>query len=355
MKSHSNQGKRVLMGPMDRDGHGHNDLRGQLKWHKFDIQEAADATKTQLEEPNDFYKIAKQRSHTGPGPFNWEVRLAWTELINGVWSPKRVSQSQLVVNWPLAQAEDIKTYKRVWPGLPLIANFIFAAETDRSDIKIRIAYQYAGQTTGKPPRLQPVGSFAISEERVVIFKAEAQSDKLGLTIPTSFHKFSWDTQPDNVASGAPFKAPGDSVHSYERNVDAPPLLAIREQMISHNLTWAILFAANNYRLSHAMGLVADYKTGGMSSADGCSVFMYLPNETEFEKVVASGASEVIKHSSASTLMKAICQCDYIPSINTLFALMDKNLKDNYDWVNTVFVTDIPNYHELATIYALYSL
>jgi hypothetical protein len=317
-------------------------------------------SETPPEESDDFYKMAKQKPHSGPGPFNWEVRMAWTELIDGVWSPKRVSQSQLVVNWSLPQAEDTKTNKKAWPGLPSIANFVFAAETDGSDVKIHVAYQRAGETTEKPPTLQPVGTFAISEERVVVSQIKAQSKELGSAIATSFHKFSWDAQPDDITSGAALKAPGDSIYSYGSKVDALPLLAIRKQEISRNLTWTMSFAANNTGLSHATGLVVDEKTGGTSSADGRSVFMYLRNESDLEKGVTSGTmynmseSEVIEHSSASTLMTAMCQRDDIASIDTLFTSMDKNLKDNCDWGKTVVEAGVSNYHELATAYALYN-
>ncbi|KAF5702503.1 toxin subunit, partial [Fusarium mundagurra] len=312
------------------------------------------------QDPEDFSAMAKKKPHTGPGPFNWEVRMAWTELVDGVWSPKRVSQSQLIVNWSLPPKEDKTTKKRAWSGLPSIANFVFAAETTRSDVKIRVAYQRAGQTTESPPTLHPVGTFAMSEERVVVSKITAQNEKLGSAIATSFHKFSWDAQPDDAKSGAPIEAPSDSIYSYITEADAPPLLAIRKQTVSRNLTWTMSFAANNQGLGHATGLVVDEKTGGTSSADGRSVFMYLKNESEAEKGVTSGTmyhmseSEVIEHSSARTLMEAICQRDDISSIDTLFTSMDKNLKDNHDWGKNVVDKGVSNYHELATAYALYN-
>ncbi|KAM0201398.1 hypothetical protein ACHAQI_011355 [Fusarium lateritium] len=97
------------------------------------------------------------------------------------------------------------------------------------------------------------------------------------------------------------------------------------------------FAANNHGPSYATGLVVDEKTEVMSFADGRSVFRYLRNKSESEKKVTSGTiydtseSELVKHSSASTRMKANCQRDDIRSINTLFTSMDKNLKNRFNW------------------------
>ncbi|KAM0206574.1 hypothetical protein ACHAQD_012397 [Fusarium lateritium] len=225
-------------------------------------KETGNATKAHPEEPNYFQKIAKRKPHTGPRPLNWV------------------------------------------PGLLLVANFIFAAETYRSDIKIRVTYQHAGQTIGTPPTSQPEGHFVTSEERIVVSKVTVPSDKIRLSILTSFHKFSRDAQPDNVASGAPLEAPGDSIHPDGCNVDSLPSLAIRDQKISCNLTLTMSFAAKNHGLSYATGLVVDEKIEVMSFADGRSVFRYLRNETKLEKKVTSSTiyntseSELVKHSSA---------------------------------------------------------
>jgi len=47
-------------------------------------------------------------------PKNWEIRIAWTERIDSAWTPNRVSQVRLLVEWKNN-------------GLPSVANFIFQA------------------------------------------------------------------------------------------------------------------------------------------------------------------------------------------------------------------------------------
>jgi hypothetical protein len=51
-------------------------------------------------------------------------------------------------------------------GLPSIANFVFASEINGSDVAIKVAY-HIPSSTEKTCRLRFVGTFAVSEERIV--------------------------------------------------------------------------------------------------------------------------------------------------------------------------------------------
>ncbi|CAG1983717.1 unnamed protein product [Fusarium graminearum] len=286
------------------------------------------------------------------GVYTWEVRMGWTEFVDGQWTPKRVLQTPLVVNWIPPTTEKPTDIE----GLPSVDKFVFSAETTGPDVKIQVGYR--GTIDGM---LHYIGRFDVIDERIETIKVTSQTDKLGKALDTSFHKLTWEAEPnikETMGQAGELKEPDSSLYSMLTKAEETPLLAIGKRDYKRNLTWTLSYADKTNNTNKTAGLVVDERRGG---ADGTTFFMY-PYQTPEDKkkktvplatnlMYDQSREEIVEHSAAREMMEAVCQTD---GLNMLFDTMDTNLTKNHDYGKAVVRSDMSNYHELTTPYAIYN-
>jgi hypothetical protein len=288
----------------------------------------------------DYHALAKTKPGA-TGPRVWEIRMAWTELVDGQWTPKRVSQSYITVGWMADPGSGS-------PGLPPLSSFIFDAETKGGpNVTIRVSYWRKNDS-----KLCAVGQFDINDERVGTITDPNQTKALGTALCTKFHKHTWEkaaADPDTTVKGV-IKTP--SVSAYSNGKEGAPLLAIPKRKYERTLTWTVSFADDDLR--DVTGLVADEQVG--SGAEGSTYFLY-PREMSLDETVGSStlylksAEELIEHPYSRNFMEDICKDD---GLSKLFQTMGSKLAAKEDYGKTLVKAEVSNYHELSTSYALYN-
>ncbi|KAK7420488.1 hypothetical protein QQX98_002686 [Neonectria punicea] len=296
-----------------------------------------DAPRTRTNEttttPTTFSEMEKRSVGTMVSPKTWDIRMAWTELVDGKWLPKRVSNSSFIVDWSPANVNE---------PLPSIANFIFSTKTDGNDVNIHV-----GCWRDEGRDVFSLEQFVIADDRVIAVKSSQEKIPNVQTIPTTFHKYSWEDSGTSKVVEAPV------VKAYANGTESLPLLALppRETGTKRNLCWTMSYGEN---IRNVTGLVVDEKT---NSTPGRSVFMY-PLKQELDRTVTSvsysdtvtvSSNEVIEHGAAQQLMQSICEPD---SIDSLFKTI--RASSDMDYGNTTHANATGMYHELRTSYALYN-
>ncbi|KAF7555142.1 hypothetical protein G7Z17_g2363 [Cylindrodendrum hubeiense] len=291
--------------------------------------------------------ISKEKLKATAGPCKWEIRMSWTELVDGQWTPKRLSQTPLIVEW-----------RDVVDNLPSVDKFIFNAETTGPNVIIRV-----GCRRSQDGSYYSLGHFDINDERVVTTSGKEQNKSLGTAMNTSFHKYSWKSasnvkvdEADKTTIGAlgELVTPTVVTYSVGKNADEAPLLAIPSRDHERTLTWTLSYANSTNNANKPTGLVADEQRGG---ADGTTIFLYPKDEKLKEGLGSnllykSSSEEIIEHSASRELMEAVCKSS--DGVGELFKVMDSKLVKNHDYGKTLVRADMSAYHELTTSYAVYN-
>ena len=238
--------------------------------------------------------------------------MAWTELIDGYWTPKRVSQSTLVVKW----SEEPE-------HLPSLANFIFSAKVEKTDLRIHVGRWKATDNTSNA--FYTVGHFDIHGERIAASESNSNGPLQGKTLSTKFQRYSWHDVGREVETIQELKAsipPEDIAHSGDQS-PSPPLLGIpppritrgsKVKVLPRQLTWTLSYGNNT--LSAVTGLVVEEHVDGDIST-GKSILVYPIEEitdysltpSVFADLDDSSIREVedIEHECSEYLMQTIYQ------------------------------------------------
>ncbi|KAF5723685.1 toxin subunit [Fusarium mundagurra] len=302
-----------------------------------------------------FTEAAGRSLNTTKSPNNWEIRMAWTELLNGEWTPKRVSQPVLNVIW------DNRFDKE---KLPSISRFTFWANTTGpvgETVTINVGCWRKEKVTGNDVAATDaanhsfLGSFQISDDRASVKESQSQSESEKSTLQTVFHKYTWKKSWEGrkTFDDDRVETPEQQVASFEGKLAASPLLAVPVPTSSRTLVWTMSYNGND-TLAKATGYVVDVQ---VSAPDGKTTFMY-PKLAYVKKnkvnlassnLVRNSMTEIIEHSSSPTFMQDITKTD---SLGPLFETMDK--MNEREFGKAVVEANVSQYHEQATSYALYN-
>ncbi|KAF5989185.1 toxin subunit [Fusarium coicis] len=302
-----------------------------------------------------FGEAAGKSLNTTKSPNNWEIRMAWTELLNGRWTPKRVSQPVLNVVW------DNRFDKE---KLPSISRFTFWADTTGpvgETVTINVGCWRKEKVTGNSVTVTDaanhsfLGSFQISDDRASVKESQTQSESENRTLETVFHKYTWTKSWESrkTFDDDRVETPGQQVASFKGDQVTSPLLAVPVPTSSRTLVWTMSYDGND-TLAKATGYVVDVQ---VSAPDGKTTFMYPKlayvkrNKVELasSNLVRNSMTEVIEHSSSPTFMQDITKTD---GLGPLFETMDKMNEREYG--KAVVEANVSQYHEQATSYALYN-
>ncbi|KAI5794254.1 hypothetical protein DFH27DRAFT_526698 [Peziza echinospora] len=250
-----------------------------------------------------------------------EVRMAWTECVDGAWTAKQVSEAKLELG------------KRAG-RMPSIANLVFSAASHERDVRIDVGFWINSVFIMH----ENLGWFAIDGERI---RASTDVPNVGFqTVPTEFHRYS---------------CPGGT-----RPPDRLLLACADEQTLSHTSAWALSFGSDAE--GAATGLAVDQKApnGGESH----SIFMYPnPDADGADRGVKLTSSNLRKHARAVRIehpgSKMLMEKAYErEGVHTLFNAMfaagtgTDAAGEAVDFGRTLDSTS--GYHELASPYALYN-
>ncbi|KAF5981743.1 putative toxin subunit protein [Fusarium bulbicola] len=302
-----------------------------------------------------FQEAAGQSLNTTKSPSNWEIRMAWTELLNGEWTPKRVSQPVLNVNWD-------NTFNK--EKLPSISRFTFWANTTGlvgETVAINVGcwrkekITEKGVTETSTANHSYLGCFQISDDRASVEGGLSQSKSEKSTLETVFHKYTWkqNWEMRKTFDDDRVETPGQEVASFTGDQTTFPLLAVPVLTSSRTLVWTMSYDGND-KLGKATGYVVDVQ---VSAPDGKTTFMYPKlayaknNKVDLasSNLVRNSMTEVIEHSSSPSFMQDITKTD---SLGPLFETMDKMNEREYG--KAVVEANMSQYHEQATSYALYN-
>ncbi|KAF5636140.1 toxin subunit [Fusarium sp. NRRL 52700] len=302
-----------------------------------------------------FSEAAGKSLNTTKSPSNWEIRMAWTELLNGEWTPKRVSQPVLNVKW------DSKFKKEKLPSIP---HFTFWANTTGpvgETVTINVGCWRKEKVTGDgavetgTANHSFLGSFQISDDRASVEENNNQSESVRNTLDTVFHKYTWkqDWETRKTFDDDRVETPGQQVASFGGDQGTSPLLAVPVPTSSRTLVWTMSYDGND-KLGKATGYVVDVQ---VSAPDGKTTFMYPKlayaknNKVDLasSNMVRNSMTEVIEHSSSPRFMQDIAKTD---SLGPLFETM--NTMNEREYGKAVVEANVSQYHEQATSYALYN-
>ncbi|RBQ67510.1 hypothetical protein FVER14953_10756 [Fusarium verticillioides] len=302
-----------------------------------------------------FSEAAGESLNTTKSPSNWEIRMAWTELLNGEWTPKRVSQPVLNVKWD----NDFNKEK-----LPYISRFTFWANTTEpvgETVTINVGCWRKEKKTETTATKTDVanhsflGSFQISDDRASVKENEKQSESTAKTLETVFHKYTWkqDWETRKTFDDDQVETPEQQVASFGGDQVSSPLLAVPVPTSSRTLVWTMSYDGND-KLGKATGYVVDVQ---VSAPDGKTTFMYpklayaKSNKVNLSSsnLVRNSMTEVIEHSSSPSFMQDITKTD---SLIPLFETM--NTMNEREYGKAVVEANMSQYHEQATSYALYN-
>ncbi|KAF4443775.1 toxin subunit [Fusarium acutatum] len=302
-----------------------------------------------------FSEAAGKSLNTTKSQSNWEIRMAWTELLNGEWTPKRVSQPVLNVKWD----DNFDKEK-----LPSISRFTFWANTTGpvgETVTINVGCWRKEKITEKVVTATDaanhsfLGSFQISDDRASVQIDESQSKSKRSTLETEFHKYTWkqDWETRKTFDDGRVETPGQEVASFGGNLAASPLLAVPVPTSSRTLVWTMSYDGND-KLGTATGYVVDVQ---VSAPDGKTTFMYpklayvKKNKIDLasSNLVRNSMTEVIEHSASPGFMQDIAKTD---SLGPLFERM--NAMNEREYGKAVVEANVSQYHEQATSYALYN-
>ncbi|KAF2727011.1 hypothetical protein EJ04DRAFT_596291 [Polyplosphaeria fusca] len=250
--------------------------------------------------PSTYQDIAKKPIKEATPQKYWEIRIAWTELYDGKWSPKRVSQSSLVVQ--------PNTGLPANAALPSIGSFVFevlpsvASDSDPTtpdETSIRVGCWNAPNVS-----YYMLGSFSIKDDRVLAVPASSPNTNLGPTLLTTFHKYSWT---DSSRSEEPTTPPGVVRAGKDLTKDQSPLLAIPygSKTESRQLTWTLSYGGDKSR--DVTGMFVDEIRGSQRSA---TVFMWptaadgIPAEFPSSTVYSQSKTVTVIHDYARRLVEA---------------------------------------------------
>ncbi|KAI5465016.1 hypothetical protein BGZ63DRAFT_379198 [Mariannaea sp. PMI_226] len=279
------------------------------------------------------------------GPCTWEIRMGWTELVDGQWTPKRMSQSSVVVDWVDAT--------ETAPGyLPSIDSFVFSAEAKEANVTIQVGCRR------KDAKFLKLGKFDVNDERVVAvtFDSTNQTTSPEAVLKTSFHKYLFDAKPNlktNIGTLGELQTPSDV--DYSSGTKENPLLALNSREYQRDMLFTLSYARSTNNTKKTTGLVFDEQIGG--AANGTTTFMYpsassIDNSVGSATLYKSSKEEIIEHSASREMMEAICKP--VDGLGSLFQTMDEKLVRNHDYGKTVVRSDMSNYHELTSSYAIYN-
>jgi hypothetical protein len=229
---------------------------------------------------------------------SWEVRLAWTELRDGKWTAKQLSQAVL----PVAAHPQL--------GVPSIRNFVFELDsgtgtdgvgTEIEETKIKVGC-WRGSVNN--PTGYHLGHFAIRDDRVTAERSLTPDNGIGVVLPTTFHKYSWT---DAKVASAPPLPPG-TYAAEQRPLLAVPYRDGRSQE-SRTLTWSLSYGGDSNRA--VTGMVVDETYGSGGQYRGATVFMWPSSESmsqdvKSDKVADNCNSSVMVHGNATRLLEASC-------------------------------------------------
>ncbi|KAG4263106.1 hypothetical protein FPRO03_10469 [Fusarium proliferatum] len=305
--------------------------------------------------PMTFSEAAGNSLNTTKSPSNWEIRMAWTELLNGEWTPKRVSQPVLNVKWDDTFNEE---------KLPFISRFTFWANTTGpvgEIVTINVGCWRNEKLNGKNAEETKranhsfIGSFQMSDDRASVATAADQSSSQMSTLETVFHKYTWQQnwETRKTFDDDQVETPDQGVALFEGKEATPPLLAVPVPTSSRTLVWTMSYDGND-KLGKATGYVVDVQ---VSAPDGKTTFMYPKlayarnNKITLasSNLVRNSMTEVIEHSSSPTFMQDITKTD---SLGPLFETM--NTMNEREYGKAVVEANVSQYHEQATSYALYN-
>lgn len=306
------------------------------------VQKVNPSTKEKETVKASLYEMAQSPPPMQQGPSRYEIRMGWTELANGSWTPKRLSDTFLSVPWNPQEPEH---------GLPPLAQFVFESKVNEAGVVINVGYWASEKSFCE------LGRFDINNNRIACLAYPGRSpvtlQAKGLV--TAFHKYSWSAAkpPDSKVLVPPAKGYRDG------NSDAP-LLAIQHRDYAMDLSWTLSFSDD--ALATSSGLVVDEKK---SSSDGTSVFMYprqeypasQPDALKVQRPLTSAdfhnsaVTEVIEHEQAQGLVEAALRPDDA-GLQGLLSSMDTIPERDYG--KAVIQEGMSKYHELATSYAVYN-
>jgi hypothetical protein len=308
--------------------------------------------------PSTYTDILKKPIKEATPQKYWEIRMAWTELYDGKWSPKRVSQSSVVVQ--------PNTDLPANAALPSIGSFVFevlpsvASDSDPTtpdETSIRVGCWNAPNVS-----YYMLGSFSIKDDRVLAVPASSPNTNLGPTLLTTFHKYSWA---DSSRSEEPTTPPGIVRAGKDLTKDQSPLLAVPygSKTESRQLTWTLSYGGDKSR--DVTGMFVDEIRGSQRSA---TVFMWptaadgIPAEFPSSTVYSQSKTVTVIHDYARRLVEAASVSE-----NNIDYLFEKIHTTQLGQVNSAqaarpsldFGMEISDKfaagrHELTTPYAIYN-
>ncbi|KAH6984365.1 hypothetical protein BKA56DRAFT_614112 [Ilyonectria sp. MPI-CAGE-AT-0026] len=271
-----------------------------------------------------FRQLAEKAPNMANSPCVYEVRMGWTELVDGQWTPKRISQSRVTVEWKATDAAN---------GLPSISNLIFESVEQSSGTIINVGCWRTSSS------FSSLGSFEINDERVFVpaYASTKQVEDIKHTMSTVFQKYNWNQTVGTSAVDA----------RWHDKSQKEPLLATTPGTKSVDLTWII--SPPGDANGQVTGFVVDEKTGG---ANGESVFMYPAEECDLAKLTSatfrtSAMREVMEHQHSTGFMETVCNGDN--TFEELFTAVNRLSDQDFGKSKQIW-----GYHELATSYAIYN-
>jgi hypothetical protein len=313
----------------------------------------------------------------------WEMRMGWSELRNGVWSPKRVSHAKLNIA-PIDSAnlstgyrafqDDTSTTKKAPLNgidkfrLPSIDSFKFWIRSLAADgtavttaagiqdilvVDVECWYKdnptselIDSETTKFNTSYYPFGRFEMRDydfDAIAIGKIPTEQNKE--TLPTRFSKVEWKFSSADEKRRGKWR-PFNHVHRETR--DDEPLLAkvtsddkkVKEEGV---LTWTMSFDDSQFKCP--TGLAVSFAT----RAKGNQSYLVFPSAELDKTTQTSGITEQLDNMVAPHLMEVATSSEGLDAVfQWLQTMPEKFLFDAFGSRNG------PIYHEQASPNAIYN-
>ncbi|KAL7917362.1 hypothetical protein ACQKWADRAFT_325904 [Trichoderma austrokoningii] len=313
----------------------------------------------------------------------WEIKMGWSESLNGVWSTKRVSSASLDIsgaNKPTTKTpgtdetetdailKGIKSASQDVNDLPGISSFRFWVRARQpkdynkegqmvidaeTDILVIDVFRWVKGSKESEYTLQTLGHFEMRGTHMVAIRetAPATSSTTRLTSPTYFNKLHLSTKDSNwekLQSNLSNFKEVDSVGETLKPDASQPLLALAPPIKDdrQKLVWTMSY--NEYQCSGASGLVVERMTGSRVES-----YFGAPDRVadgSFNPAIKLAKdSRRMAYDTSQALME---KCSTSGSIDEIFSVLTNVSEGNRS--SAFGGRGASKYSELASPYSLYN-
>lgn len=276
----------------------------------------------------------------------WEIKLGWTEFLNGQWSPQYVSNASLKIESdPFNRLPSVASFRFTAGERPLDSQELNAKSSNNEILVIDVA---KAQASGKPPSLAAslthLGRFELRGTQIVVAD-DKRSVITNAALATCFNKITYTTTRktiDDVKSDMAVVTQGEG-----------PLLAFcpevssdMKDVNSQQITWTLAY--NRMQYQKTVGLVVERTTASRVE----SYFGYPALDGNFTMKAdqrSTTAVQRLAHDVAQPLMEQATSTDDIQALyRVLVSLPEEMREDAFGSLGGDM------WHELGTPYSIYN-